>query len=474
MEESYKRELKSNTKMFAIGEFFTKILQYIVSLFLSYFLTTSQTGDINLIKTSSLLIIPIVTLDILEAVFAFSADKKHELNSVFTTGVLFIGVGLVLLIPAVIVLEAAFHISVPWIVYLFIGTSLIHNIVHYFIKGTGKIKLYIVNSLLFATGTCLVTLLCLFLFKGGINTYLFCYIGTSAFCIIFMFVFGKLWQYISFKSINKKITFDMVKYSSPLIVNTIGWWLISASDTYITNYFLGNSQVGILSYTHKFPTIMSTLFGVFGMSFQIFSFSKFDLSKKEDARASENVFSEILDKTICVVGLLTLLVIMVAEPMIKFLVNESYYESAKYVSVYLLGTFFFLLSTFYGYIYGLKKSSIPLMISTIICGVINVGLCILFYTFIHNLFAAALSTCISYFVVYLFRAIHSRKFVKLNYEKNKIFALLILFTNVLANSLVTLGTRELFVINLLFVTIYVVVYHNSLITFVKSVFSKNK
>jgi len=472
MELSHKKELKTNTILFGVGEICTKALQYVVALFLSFFLSTQESGDITLIKTSASLMIPIVSFAIIESVFIFSADKKHDNKSVFSVGILFSISGSIVLIPLSFLVNRVFNVSTPIIIYLFVALLMIHNIVHYFVKGIGKVKLYVINSIVFALGTCAVTILCLFLFRGGIKTFFFCYIATYCVCIVFMFLSGKLWRYISIKSINKNIVLDMIKYSSPLIVNTIGWWLISASDTYITNHFLGKSFVGILSYSHKFPTILNSIYSIFGMAFQLLAISNFNFDNLKEKEQAEASFSNVLDKLTIVLGLFVLLIILCTEPAIKLLVSKEYYESWRYVALYTLGMFFFSLASFYGYIYNIKKKNIPLLISTLICGVCNIGLCILFYFIFGSLIAAALSTAISYFVVFVFRMIDSRKILKVAFNKKMIIAILFLLVPVFLNSVLSLPSRPLFAINFLFTMSYVIVFKNDILYIGKVVLHK--
>lgn len=472
MELSYKKELKTNTVLFGVGEICTKVLQYVIALFLSFFLSTQESGDITLIKTSASLMIPIVSFDIIESVFRFSADKKYENKSVFSVGILFSISGSIVLIPLSFLVNGIFNVSTPIIIYLFVALLMIHNIVHYFVKGIGKVKLYVINSIVFALGTCAVTLLCLYLFRGGIKTFFFCYIATYCVCIVFMFLSGKLWRYISIISINKNIVLDMIKYSSPLIVNTIGWWLISASDTYITNHFLGKSFVGILSYSHKFPTILNSIYSIFGMAFQLLAISNFNFDNLKEKEQAELSFSNVLDKLTIVLGLFVLLIILCTEPAINLLVSKEYYESWRYVALYTLGMFFFSLASFYGYIYNIKKNNIPLLISTLICGICNIGLCILFYFVFGSLIAAALSTAISYFIVFVFRMIDSRKILMVAFNKKMIIAILFLLIPVFLNSVLSLPSRPLFAINFLFTMSYIIFFKNDILYIGKLVLHK--
>lgn len=458
MEQIYKKEIKKNTLIFGIGEICTKVLQYFVAFSLSYFLSKNQTGDIALLKTSASIIIPIISLDIIEAVFRFSAEKNENKKSVFTIGIIICFVAFLLLIPVCFFIDYFFDITSYFIVYFYISTLMLHNIIHYFVKGIGKTVIYSFNSLLYAIGTCAVTLLILFLFHGGVSTYFICYIGTHVFCIFFMFVSCKLWNYFSIKSISFKKIKLMLAYSVPLIFTTIGWWLISASDTYITNYFLGSSAVGILSYSHKFPAILSSFFTIFGMSVQLLAVSKFDISRKCDKEKVENIFNEIINKTIFLLCGIVLMISLFAQPIIKLFVHHEYFSSWQFVSLYTCGMFFSLISTIYGYVFNLAKKSMPLLISTLICGLSNIFLCIILYKIMHSLYAAAISTFISYLFIFFYRHLKIKKIITIRFEKRYLLCFLFIFISCILNSIYNFEIRTLLSINSMVLLSYIVTY----------------
>ena len=58
----------------------------------------------------------------------------------------------------------------------------------------------------------------------------------------------------------------MFKYSIPLVPNGVSWWVINISDRTIITFILGKAFNGIYAVSNKFPTIISSLLGIFNLS----------------------------------------------------------------------------------------------------------------------------------------------------------------------------------------------------------------
>ena len=74
------------------------------------------------------------------------------------------------------------------------------------------------------------------------------------------------YKYFNKKLIDKKLIKSMVKYSAPLVPNSLSWWIVSVSDRSIISVVLGAASNGIYAISNKFPTIISSLSGVFNLS----------------------------------------------------------------------------------------------------------------------------------------------------------------------------------------------------------------
>lgn len=73
----------------------------------------------------------------------------------------------------------------------------------------------------------------------------------------------------------------ILKYSIPLVPNSLMWWIMAAGDKYIINYFLGDSANGIYSLALKIPQIINMVYSLFVQAWQM---SAIEVESSEDKK----------------------------------------------------------------------------------------------------------------------------------------------------------------------------------------------
>ena len=84
--DKYKK-LASNTIIFAIGTFSSKVLSFLLMPFVTRMMTSGDYGSADLVQQTVNVLIPIVTLQVNSAALRFSLDKAKNKSDVFTVGV---------------------------------------------------------------------------------------------------------------------------------------------------------------------------------------------------------------------------------------------------------------------------------------------------------------------------------------------------------------------------------------------------
>ena len=82
-QSSYKK-LFSNTLVFAIGSFSSKVLVLLLVPIYTNYLTTAELGVTDVLTQIANWIIPLVTMTITEAIIRFGLDKAYDKVKVFT------------------------------------------------------------------------------------------------------------------------------------------------------------------------------------------------------------------------------------------------------------------------------------------------------------------------------------------------------------------------------------------------------
>ena len=211
---------------------------------------------------------------------------------------------------------------------------------------------------------------------------------------------------------------EMILYSLPLIPNKVSWTIINLSDRIILMNVLGSDATGLYAVSYKFPNLMDTVYGFFYQSWKESSARALKEENQDDFYNSvyENLknfmFSLVLGMTAFM-------------PLVFFiLINKNYYAALPYIPVLLLATYFSNMSGFYGGIFTAYKDTKIMGTTTVAAAIINLSVNLLMIRK-FGIYAAAVSTLVANFVVYVYRKIKVRKYIKLKENwKKSIFAVI--------------------------------------------------
>jgi len=205
----------------------------------------------------------------------------------------------------------------------------------------------------------------------------------------------------------------MLRYSIPLIPNTVFWWIISVSDRYMVTAFVGQGANGIYTAAYKIPTLITLICQVFAQAWTYSSVLEDD--KKERSEFFSRVFTFYL--AILFAGASG--IILFSKLFTGLLYHESYYESWRYIPVLTIATVFSSLVTFMGSVYTVSKKSLPAMLTVTAGALTNVALNFLLIPETlggvslagMGAMGAAIATFISYAVVFAARAATANRHV---------------------------------------------------------------
>ena len=267
-------------------------------------------------------------------------------------------------------------------------------------------------------------------------------------CALYLFIRLKLYKMIDFSKIDKKIIVSMNKYSIPLIPNGVSWWIVNVSDRTIISMVLGASFNGIYAVSNKFPTIISSLLGIFNLSWSE------SAALHVNSPDRDEFFSDIVNTAVKLFSALCIGMIGCLPFVFPILINDKYNEAFKYIPILILGALFNVVICLYSGIYIAKKLTKQVASTAVIGAIINIVVNILFIKKI-GLFAAALSTAIAYLSMMLYRYLDLKKYVNIKIEKWLITKILVvLFFSI---TLYYINNIYLNILNFIVVVIYAVV-----------------
>ncbi len=255
MNSRYKK-LMSNSLVFAIGNLGSKLISFLLVPLYTYVLTTSQYGTVDVLTTTVSVFLPVSSLSIFDAVFRFIMDKNENKKSVFTNGLLVTLYSTVLMIIAYpILLFFKVPLALPFLIILFL--NILFSIFQNFTRGIGFVKIFALAGIVSAVTLGLSNILFLVIFKLGISGYLFSIIFSLLCSIIFISLSTRIWRFIDLKYASFKEIKKFLKYSIPLIPNSLSWWLTNDASRFFILFFVGVSGNGLFAVSNKIPTILS-------------------------------------------------------------------------------------------------------------------------------------------------------------------------------------------------------------------------
>jgi O-antigen/teichoic acid export membrane protein len=418
----YKR-LLSNTFIFTIGTFSSKILVVLMLRFYTGILTPDEMGIAELIVKTTSILYPVVSLSIGQAVIRYGLERKQHKADVFTVGLVTILLGFLISLPFHPALKLV-HYTVStgetgtlfpyaWLIYLYVLTSCTQNVCSQFIRALGYVRLYAIDGIFRTLVTILLNILYLKVFEWNIFGYVFSIICADALSTICLFAIAALWKYVKPLRMNLHLWKGMLHYSLPLVPDAIFVFVIGFSSQMFLVSLCDTATSGIYSVAYRVPTLISLVASIFVDAWQLSIVN--NNSRTEQIR----FFSNVGNTYASIVFIIVSGAIMCSKLAMFILAAPSYYIGWTFIPLLAFGAGFSCLSSFQKSVYLLEKKTLQSFISTAVAAVLNIALNYVFISPKHcdlGGAGAALAALISYTVLFLYRAIDSRRFMPIRWK----------------------------------------------------------
>lgn len=430
MDKRYKK-LAKNSAIFAIANFGSKILKFLMVPFYTYCLTTSEYGTVDTLITTINLLLPVIILAVHEAALRY-ALKQDEDNKVVLTNcfLIIIASAVVLLFSYFVFCKIKLFIGLWHLFYLVIVSNSAYYVIQNFTRGIGRSFVFALGGIINTMVLLSSNILLLAVFKLGVKGYLVSIFLSYIVASIYMGFTIKLHRLISFSAVDFNALKRMLKYSIPLIPTAMMWWVMNASDRYVINFFIGVSATGIYAVAHKIPTVITMFYQIFQQAWQI---SAVEEKNGADNEQIEHFYENVYLVFIKVLFLGTSVCILIVKPLIEAIISIDYATAWVYVPMLLIGTIFSSLAGFLGINYAVSEKTIGAFITSAISAVINFVLNIIL-TPCFGMQGTAIATFIGFYSLWLVRTRHSRIFIAMHqfYGLIHCFLSLMLIQSVLA------------------------------------------
>lgn len=417
------KTLLQDTGLFAISNFGSKILLFLLTPLYTHMLATEEFGVADLITTTVNFIYPVLTLAIAEATLRFAMKEGTSPKAVLSNSLFFVATAiaaLVLCSPLLGLIDAS--LKEHWGAFVVIFALFnIQNCFSNFIKGTGRTKLFAVQGLLHTAVLVFCNICFLVFFKMGLRGYLLSIIIGYAVPIIFVFFKGKLYQCLFPLKLDWQLIKPMLQYSLPMIPTILAWAINTSIDRYMIIGVLGLGASGIYSVAHKIPSLLTMIANVFLQAWQLSAISNTDA--KDEGKYYTQVYAGV--NIVCLAGCMA--IIPLSKWLSSLLFAEAYYTAWQCIPLLTISMLFSTLNGFLAAAFRAHMKTKTLFVSVGIGAIVNVLLNLVLIPWIGTPGAAA-ATAISFFVVWCIRRIMSQKLVAIEIKAgNALMSYLLLF-----------------------------------------------
>ncbi len=402
--------LFKNIGILTLSSFATKLISFFLVPLYTNILSVTEYGTYDLFNTTVGVLLPLLTLNIQEAVLRFSLDNKFSRESIVTIATKYLLISNVIVILG-LGINSIFGFSQVvriYAIYFFLMffSQVLSSMVTMYIRGIDKIIELSISSVIASFITICCNILFLVFFNWGIKGYFLANIFGPLVQCAYLILKAHMISSIRFNQdfTNEKI--DMVKYSKPLITNSIAWWVNNAADRYIIIMFCGLAENGIYSVASKIPSILNIFQAIFNQAWSLSAVRDFN-SEDEDG-----FFANTYRVYNCVMVIICSCIIISTKIIAKLLYANDFFIAWKYVPWLTIAILFGAMSGYIGGFFSAVKDTKIFAKSTLFGAITNIGLNLILVPSVGGL-GASVATAISYFEIWVFRYIHSKKYIKL-------------------------------------------------------------
>ncbi len=456
--------------LFTISSFVSKLLVFFLVPFYTSILTESEYGIADVMQSTLLLTVPLLSLNAGEAALRFGLDKGADHAEILGIGlkrVLISDITALLLSAAVYIFRLGTGLGPKKeYILLFFILYVCNSFYEYMLlycQGTEKVQIMITGSVSCTFLVIICNLVFLLVFSMGLYGYLLAqmisFLGSGL--LIFMLL-GGISELKNIKG-DRSLQKEMKEYGAGMLLYSTSSWVNNALDRYYILLMLGTAENGLYGVAYKIPAILTIFQRIFAQAWQMSAAKEFD---EEDRDA---FFSKMFRVYSAIMVLGAAGIILLLKPLARIMFQKSFFEAWVLVPPLLISVIFGALEGFLGSICLAFKDGKSIGRATGLGALVNI---VLNYFLIIEFatMGAAIATLISYFVMFAAAYIMVRKYVKLEVSMRKnFFAYALLIVEALT---VTVNIKNFYLINSIIVLIIAILYMKEIAAFIAKIIGK--
>jgi len=392
---------------------------FLLPVYTSYILT-SDLGYYDVSNNWLTLIITFLFVDIYVGIMRFIFDEKDKttIHKPIFNGLIIFSTSLIIYSILAFLLWVIFDIRFIGYIYMYGVCMVFNNLLGYLSRALGYSKLFAISGVIATLVTSCLNIVGLVFLKWGIEAlYLSAIIGLLIQIIILEGKLG-IFRKLSIQSYDSDILKRLFKYSLPLSLNSLAYWLLTGYTNVMISHLLGLEANGIYMVAVKFGVVINLLSTCFNLAWQEIAFKK----GNEDKRTLSLFYTKVVNLLINFLGIGAAALISISFVVFPFMVKGDYVSALDIIPLYIIVAVIAVVSGFLGQIYAALKATKVIMYSTITACAFNMVLVPLFISF-WGLQGATLGMVVSYLVNVVMRIFVLRNTVRISINYKGLLAI---------------------------------------------------
>ena len=395
--------LIKNTFIIGVGTFCTKLISLFLVPFYTIWLAPVEYGEFDLLISYLTLLVPFVTLQLEQAILKFSLNnQKNKFKYLYNSLIVTI---ITIIITNIVCLFILKDNNVKLAFVLYFDSYSIFVLVSEYLRGSNKLKRYSLCNIIASVLILILTIVLVPILKLGINGLMYSYAIAYLLIDIFILLTEKVFANLKNEKFDKETTKKMLIYSMPLIPNGISWWVTNVSDRTLIKVLIGQYYNGLYAIGCKVPTLLSLVYSIFNLSWQQTAI----LMNSEDNKFE--YYKKIFNSLISFLFTGSFVILLLLPFCFKYIISIDYYNALYFSPILLLGSIFLSFAQFLGGIMISEEKTKRIGMTTTIAAIINIIINIVLLKTI-GLFAASISTLVSYIYMFVSRYRYNSKIVE--------------------------------------------------------------
>lgn len=425
----FKHFIKSSMLYF-LGSVLSKLVGFLLLPIFTNYLHPEQLGYYDVANTYLNLITTFLFLDIYVGImrFVYESDSPDKRLKPIFNGILIFLISFIAYTVIAIIIYLVCDISYFIYIYIYGACVVFNNLFCYIARAFKRNLLFAFTGVVATLLTAAINFIGLVFFEADLNIlYISSIFGLTVQVLLIEYNLS-IFKRISKALFDKKLFVQLFKYSYPLSINSLAFWLLTGYGNIVISKYLGLGQNGVYLVAIKFALVINLASMCFNLAWQEVVFEK----SNETRNYLDCMYTKSTNMLINFLSLIVLCLIHFSFIIFPYMVGDNYVAAFELIPLSILSASLSVLSGFLGQIYAaLKKTSI-IMYSTLAAALINV-VCLPFFIHMFEMKGVFFSLIISYLVNISMRFFLIRNIVsiQLNYKFILLFFVLLFFSFIL-------------------------------------------